>query len=181
MAARTLAAAVVLASVAAAFAPRAAPQRSQRSLLRAVDYEAELYSSKALNADDASLAEWVEKWVRRAVLGEESGGATVRLTTPVKMERVDGATVKLIFAPKNTGFADKDKKKDDDDDWGAVAPKRSAPAPARGGEGGVALSVADGAIKARRCDYEGKAIVKQMSEEKIVTQLKKDVSAGFSR
>ena len=66
------------------------------------------------------------------------------------------------------------------------SPRQIAPTPAWSSQVGdmrrrIGVSLADGAIKARRCDYEGKAIVKQMSEEKIVTQLKKDVSAGFSR
>ena len=60
--------------------------------------------------------------------------------------------------------------KDDDDD---------KPAPPKAGTGGVDVSADSGAIVATRCAYEGAGIVKQMSEEKIVSQLRKDVAAAF--
>ena len=74
-----------------------------------------------------------------------------------------------------SGYADKDKSKedkwkDDDDD---------KPAPPKAGTGGVDVSADGGAIVATRCAYEGAGIVKQMSEEKIVSQLRTDVSAAF--
>ena len=158
-----------------AFAPRAqrcAPKRP--TALRAVDYEAELYASAAFASDDAALVDWVAAWAERAVIDKKS--ATVKLTTPVKLEKAD-AGVRLVFAPRNTGYADKD---DDKDDWDADAKKDKKKKPA-GGEGGVEVSVAGGVIAARRCEYEG-GIIKQMSEDKIVTQLEKDVkAAGFAR
>ena len=160
-----------------AFAPRGqrcAPTRP--TALCAVDYEAELYSSSAFASDDAALVDWVAAWAERAVIDKKS--ATVKLTTPVKLEKADSG-VRLVFAPRNTGYKDKD---DDKDDWDADAKQEKKPAPARaGGEGGVEVSVAGGVIAARRCEYEG-GIIKQMSEDKIVTQLEKDVkAAGFAR
>ena len=168
----------LLATLSSAFAPRGqrcAPTRP-RPALCAIDYEAELYSSSAFASDDAALVDWVAAWAERAVIDKKS--ATVKLTTPVKLEKAD-AGVRLVFAPRNTGYADKD---DDKDDWDTDAKKEKKPAPARaGGEGGVEVSVAGGVIAARRCEYEG-GIIKQMSEDKIVTQLEKDVkAAGFAR
>ena len=49
----------------------------------------------------------------------------------------------------------------------------------KAGTGGVDVSADGGAIVATRCAYEGSGIVKQMSEEKIVSQLRKDVAAAF--
>ena len=168
--------ALLVASI-SAFAPRAqrcAPTRTKPTALRAVDYEAELYASAAFASDDAALVDWVAAWAERAVIDKKS--STVKLTTPVKLEKAD-AGVRLVFAPRNTGYADKD---DDKDDWDADAKKDKKKKPA-GGEGGVEVSVAGGVIAARRCEYEG-GIIKQMSEGKIVTQLEKDVkAAGFAR
>jgi hypothetical protein len=165
----------LLAVSSSAFAPAhfCAPTRP-RTALRAVDYEAELYASAAFASDDAALVDWVAAWAERAVIDKKS--ATVKLTTPVKLEKAD-AGVRLVFAPRNTGYADKD---DDKDDWDADA-KKDKKKKLAGGEGGVEVSVAGGVIAARRCEYEG-GIIKQMSEDKIVTQLEKDVkAAGFAR
>ena len=168
----------LLAALSSAFAPRGQRCAPRLTALCAVDYEAELYSSSAFASDDAALVDWVAAWAERAVIDKKS--ATVKLTTPVTLEKADSG-VRLVFAPRNTGYADKD---DDKDDWDADAKKdkKKKPAPARaGGEGGVEVSVAGGVIAARRCEYEG-GIIKQMSEDKIVTQLEKDVkAAGFAR
>ena len=67
-----------------AFAPQSIRPRSLLAL-RAVDYEAELWRSGSLNTPDAELNEWCEKWARRAIIGEGAGGASVKLTTPVKL------------------------------------------------------------------------------------------------
>ena len=86
--------------------------------LKAVDYEAELWRSGSLNTPDAELDEWCEKWARRAIIGEGAGGASVKLTTPVKLARRDGGA-RLLFTKSGSGYADKDKAKDDkwkDDD-----------------------------------------------------------------
>ncbi len=153
-----------------------APQRIRTSSLpglKAVDYEAELWRSGSLNTPDAELNEWIEKWARRAIIGEGAGGASVKLTTPVKLARRDGGA-RLVFTKSGSGYADKDKAKDDkwkDDD--------DKPAPPKAGTGGVDVSADSGAIVAKRCAYEGSGIVKQMSEEKIVSQLRKDVAAAF--
>mmetsp|Transcript_11562 Transcript_11562/g.34430 ORF Transcript_11562/g.34430 Transcript_11562/m.34430 type:complete len:173 (+) Transcript_11562:140-658(+) len=166
----------LLLCAAAASALLAAPRRTLSKLTqrRAVDYDAELYRSAPLGAPDADLAAWCGEWARRAVLDKAT--KTVKLTTPVELAEVDGG-VKLSFVPTNSGYADKDKKKDDEDDdkWGADAKKE---APAALGQGGVALEADDGRIVARRCDYQG-GIIKQMSEDRILAQLKTDVKAGF--
>ena len=155
-----------------AFAPQSIRPRS-RPALRAVDYEAELWRSGSLNTPDAELNAWCDKGARRAIIGGGAGGASVKLTTPVKLARRDSG-VRLLFTKSGSGYADKDKAKDDkwkDDD--------DKPAPPKAGTGGVDVSADGGAIVATRCVYEGSGIVKQMSEEKIVTQLRKDVSAAF--
>ena len=156
-----------------AFAPQSIRTRTLPAL-KAVDYEAELWRSGSLNTPDAELNEWCEKWARRAIIGEGAGGASVKLTTPVKLSRRDSGA-RLLFTKSGSGYADKDKAKDDkwkdDDD--------DKPAPPKAGTGGVDVSADGGAIVATRCAYEGSGIVKQMSEEKIVTQLRKDVSAAF--
>ena len=153
-----------------------APQRRHASPALAprfaVDYEAELYESRPLGRTDSELVEWCEEWVQRAVLGRGGSAATVKLTTPVDVSR--GADfVKLAFKPRNTGYGDKDKDKDDWDE------SKSTPSPPpTKGEGGVMLVVGSGAIRAKRCGYDG-GIIKQMSEDKIINQFKKDVQAGF--
>ena len=164
---------LALVEVVAAFAP---PHRSLRRCAtprRAVDYDAELYRSGPLDAPDGDLAEWIEKWARRAIIGEGAGGASVKLTTPVKLSRRDGGA-RLLFTKSGAGYSDKDKAKDDK--W---KDDNDKPAPPKAGTGGVDVSADGGAIVATRCAYEGSGIVKQMSEEKIVTQLRKDVSAAF--
>ena len=164
---------LALLEVVTAFAP---PHRSLRRCAtprRAVDYDAELYRSGRLDAADGDLAEWIEKWARRAIIGEGAGGASVKLTTPVKLARRESGA-RLLFTKSGSGYADKDKAKDDkwkDDD--------DKPAPPKAGTGGVDVSADSGAIVATRCAYEGAGIVKQMSEEKIVSQLRKDVAAAF--
>ena len=164
---------LALLEVVTAFAPHHRSLRRRATPRRAVDYNAELYRSGPLAAADGDLAEWIEKWARRAIIGEGAGGASVKLTTPVKLSRRDGGA-RLLFTKSGSGYADKDKAKDDkwkDDD--------DKPAPPKAGTGGVDISADGGAIVATRCAYEGSGIVKQMSEEKIVTQLRKDVAAAF--
>ena len=164
---------LALVEVVTAFAPPHQSLRRRATPRRAVDYDAELYRSAPLGAPDGDLAEWIEKWARRAILGEGAGGASVKLTTPVKLNRRDSGA-RLLFTKSGSGYADKDKAKDDkwkDDD--------DKPAPPKAGTGGVDVSADSGAIVATRCAYEGSGIVKQMSEEKIVSQLRKDVAAAF--
>ena len=164
---------LALIQVAGAFAPPHQSSRRCATPRRAVDYDAELYRSGRLDAADGDLAEWIEKWARRAIIGEGAGGASVKLTTPVKLARRDSGA-RLLFTKSGSGYADKDKAKDDkwkDDD--------DKPAPPKAGTGGVDVAADSGAIVATRCAYEGSGIVKQMSEEKIVSQLRKDVSAAF--
>ena len=154
-----------------------APQRIRPSSLtglKAVDYEAELWRSGSLNTPDAELDEWCEKWARRAIIGEGAGGASVKLTTPVKLARRESGA-RLLFTTSGSGYADKDKAKDDK--W--KDDEDDAPAPPKAGTGGVDVSADSGAIVATRCAYEGAGIVKQVSEEKIVSQLRKDVAAAF--
>ena len=82
-----------------AFAPRGqrcAP--SWPTALRAVDYEATLYSSSAFASDDAALVDWVAAWAERAVIDKKS--ATVKLTTPVTLEKAE-AGVRLVFAAQH--------------------------------------------------------------------------------
>ena len=164
---------LALLEVVTAFAPPHRSLRRRATPRRAVDYDAELYRSGPLDAADDDLAAWIEKWARRAILGEGAGGASVKLTTPVRLSRRDGGA-RLVFTKSGAGYSDKDKAKDDkwkDDD--------DKPAPPKAGTGGVDVSADGGAIVAARCAYEGSGIVKQMSEEKIVSQLRKDVSAAF--
>jgi hypothetical protein len=148
--------------------------RTTTTARHAVDYEAELYRSSALDAQDADLAEWCEKWARRAIMGEGAGGTSVKLTTPVKLSRQDKGVL-LLFMKSGSGYDDKDKAKEDK--WNDSDDKPAPPPKA--GTGGVDVSADGGAIVATRCAYEGSGIVKQMSEDKIVTQLRKDVSAAF--
>ena len=165
---------LALVEVVTAFAP---PHRSLRRCAtprRAVDYDAELYRSGPLDAADDDLAAWIEKWARRAIIGEGAGGASVKLTTPVKLARRESGA-RLLFTKSGSGYADKDKAKDDK--WKDDG--EDAPAPPKAGTGGVDVSADGGAIVAARCAYEGSGIVKQMSEEKIVSQLRKDVAAAF--
>ena len=165
---------LALVEVVTAFAPPHQSLRRRATPRRAVDYDAELFRSAPLDAADGDLAEWIEKWARRAIIGEGAGGASVKLTTPVKLSRRDSGA-RLVFTKSGAGYSDKDKAKDDkwkdDDD--------KTPAQPKAGTGGVDVSADGGAIVATRCAYEGSGIVKQMSEEKIVTQLRKDVSAAF--
>ena len=166
---------LALVEVVKAFAPPHRSLRRRATPRRAVDYDAELYRSGPLDAADDDLAAWIEKWARRAILGEGAGGASVKLTTPVKLSRRRDGGARLLFTKSGSGYADKDKAKadkwkDDDDD---------KPAPPKAGTGGVDVSADGGAIVATRCAYEGSGIVKQMSEEKIVSQLRKDVAAAF--
>ena len=94
-----------------AFAPQSI-RTSSLPGLKAVDYEAELWRSGSLNTPDAELDEWCEKWARRAIIGEGAGGASVKLTTPVKLARRDSGA-RLLFTKSGSGYADKDKAKDD--------------------------------------------------------------------
>ena len=106
-------------------------------------------------------------------MGEE-GSAKFKLTTPVKLEPTEEG-VKLIFVPTNSGYSANDKKdrdkKDDDDEDATPKKKRS--------EGGVWLVATDGSITAKRCDYDPGTIIKQMSEDRIIEQLKVDAKVFF--
>ena len=109
-----------------AFAPQSI-RTSSLQALRAVDYEAELWRSGSLNTPDAELNEWCDKWARRAIIGEGAGGASVKLTTPVKLARRDSG-VRLLFTKSGSGYADQDKATDDT--WKAAA---DTPAPPHAG------------------------------------------------
>ena len=111
---------LALLEVVTSFAPPHQSLRRCATPRRAVDYDAELFRSAPLDAADGDLAEWIEKWARRAIIGEGAGGASVKLTTPVKLARRDSGA-RLLFTKSGSGYADKDKAKadkwkDDDDD-----------------------------------------------------------------
>ena len=106
------------------------------------------------------------------VYARGSGVAFARRKASIKFSTI-ASGVKLSFVATNRGYADKDEA--EEEDWGGS----EAPPPPPAGQGGVALEAVDGRIVARRCDYQG-GIIKQMSEDRIIAQLKTDVSAGFS-
>ena len=126
-------------------------------------------------ADDAALARtWLREWA-------DSGAATSDLTTPVVLEQ-PSAGVRFVFEPlgrrRSAAFADKDDNKDDG------IGLRSGRATRRKLEGGLELVVdADpnsgrARLRAKRCLYKPKAVVKLMSETTILSRLKRDLASA---
>ncbi|KAL7519569.1 hypothetical protein ACHAWX_004329 [Stephanocyclus meneghinianus] len=152
---------------------------------------------KMLDPKFEQLAQYVKEW-STAYEGDRKGTG---LTTPVLVRnsrkgpsQFDGVMaregVRLLFQTTNTGDRYKSATEEKQDEkernsGGSAAKKASGSAPvavkARK-EGGVEVLVektVDGElrVRARRCNMDHKTIVKEMSEEVIVSNLKKAVKA----
>ena len=127
-----------------------------------------------------SLAGFITTWSQKF----EDNRKEMGLTTPVKVTNTleereeddsvaEQAGVRILFQATKTGY--KNKKEEDASKTGDK--KKKAPK-----EGGVEIRVqklANGEVqvKARRCDTDEDTMIKEMSEEAIVSQLKKAVDA----
>ncbi|VEU38126.1 unnamed protein product [Pseudo-nitzschia multistriata] len=107
-----------------------------------------------------------------------SGGIT--LTTPVKVSRSGGpageggAVCRLVFEKVDTGYGDKDK---DDGNENENTTKNEKKEQAK--QGGVEVSVlppgegrTTATVRVTRCEMDGNTMVKEMSEERILRELR---------
>ena len=137
-----------------------------------------------------SLTGFISTWSQKF----EDDRKGMGLTTPVKITPtledreeepdaniVEQAGVRIIFQPTKTGYKSKTEEdaSKEGGDGGGEAPKKKKGPPK---EGGVEIRVekmTNGEIQLRasRCDTDEDTMVKEMSEEAIVSQLKQAVDA----
>ena len=137
-----------------------------------------------------SLVDFISTWSQKF----EDDRKGMGLTTPVKVTNtieaqeeeeeednnddedvVEQAGVRIIFQATKTGY--KNKKEEDASKSGEGGDKKKKGPPK---EGGVEIRVqkltnGEVQLKARRCDTDEDTVIKEMSEEAIISQLKKAV------
>lgn len=139
------------------------------------------YSSLPAAKYDA-LSEYIRLW---ADLFEDESKQRMGLTTPVKIfpstsdaEGVTGSSgVRIVFQKTKTG----DKYKSSKDDKAAESESDDAPKKKKKDarlEGGVqvlveTLDTGDMVVRATRCDFDEDTMIKEMSEETILSELKR--------
>lgn len=151
---------------------------------------------KILDPKFEQLAAYVQEW-SSAYEGDRKGTG---LTTPVLVRKsrkgpskFDGVIaregVRILFQTTNTGdrykSASEDRAEEKERNSGGTTKKSSGPAKMVGKarkEGGIEILVektTDGElrVRARRCNMDHKTVVKEMSEDVILSSLKKAVNA----
>ena len=136
-----------------------------------------------------SLQDYLKKWAK--LLEEDPKGmglttkvkAVVPTFSPLVKEQVTTEGVKfltsvqLLFQPPSggTGYGDKDDEKDDGGNDNSNKKKKKKAA--EGGVEVVVLEEASGRLKilARRCNMDEDTMVKEMSEQAIIDELKKAI------
>jgi hypothetical protein len=137
-----------------------------------------------------SLSEYIQKWGQLFVTDPKGMG----LTTPIQLlessEEADGedvvscSGVRLVFKSLDTGYMSKKeesntgykrKKEENKEDSGSGKTKEKEKK-----EGGVQvtvekLSFGEVRVKAKRCDFDENTMIKEMSEETIITELRKAI------
>jgi len=146
------------------------------------DHELALYPIKSNKFE--SLADYIEQWAGLFVV-EGSHNKGMGLTTPVTVRPTvsgsDAKGVQILFRQVNTGYKDKDAAKNDkdekykqqQDDEGKKQQKKEQVK-----QGGVEVLVEklpDGGVQVRasRCEMDDDTMIKEMSEETILSELKK--------
>jgi len=119
-------------------------------------------------SDLPALSAFVEEW---AAAFENPGSG---LTTAVRVSRssAEPFRMSMVFVPKLSAYADKDKA-DADDGW-----EKDKKNNKKKKEGGVEILLeADPLLRVKvvRCNMSEDTIVKEMSEETIIERLKKDI------
>ena len=141
-------------------------------------------SSDKTDANFEPLAEYMREWAD--LLATTGKG----LTTPIRAEvssfsgRIPGVTrsasVKLLFLPTATGknYLSRDEEKDREKQGSSSAkPPPLKKAPKEGGIEVLVEKTKDGAIRvrAKRCNYAEDAVIKELSEETILSRLRKSI------
>mmetsp|Transcript_12861 Transcript_12861/g.24430 ORF Transcript_12861/g.24430 Transcript_12861/m.24430 type:complete len:240 (+) Transcript_12861:231-950(+) len=133
----------------------------------------------------ASLAEYVEQWAKFFETDNK------KLTTPVKVRSLSSETqqqqqqepnvvirrgVEIVFQNvPNRGYTDKDATKEDKNKTDKKKDKRNVK------QGGVAILVEQlkddtVQVRAKRCEMDDDTMIKEMSEEAILQELKKAIA-----
>ena len=136
-----------------------------------------------------SLQDYLKKWAKLLEEDPKGMGLTTKVkavvptfSPPVKEQvTTEGVkfltSVQLLFQPPSggTGYGDKDDKKDDGGNNNANKKKKKKAA--EGGVEVVVLEEASGRLKilARRCNMDEDTMVKEMSEQAILDELKKAI------
>ena len=144
--------------------------------------ELAVFSKLASDSDDKyqALADYVEKWSKLF----ETGG--IKLTTPVKVvaaepeidedsDVVAASGVCLLFQSTNTGYMSKAEEDAAEQGEPEEAPKKEEKK-----QGGVEVLVeklesGEIRMRAQRCNMDEDTMIKEMSEDAIVTELMKAV------
>lgn len=124
----------------------------------------------ALPAADAAL--WLREWARRFLRPGQ------QLTTPIAVEDVEDGVL-LRFLTRSTGYADFDAEESADDKWAAA---KVGAADLKAGEpDGALLLVAEARpsprVRVTRAEMQESTVVKEMSEEAVLTRLERDLAA----
>lgn len=122
-----------------------------------------------------SLADYLQQW---AGMFEGKG---MGLTTPVTVRPVSSSNAKgvqILFLQVNTGYKDKDAAKEDKEDDYTRQQDDNKKQQEQVKQGGVEVLVEklpddSVQVRARRCEMDDDTMIKEMSEETILKELKK--------
>jgi hypothetical protein len=136
--------------------------------------------------DYGQLVEYIKEWA--SMLAESGKG----LTTPIRAETVSGAgkpmtigverqaAVKLLFLPTSTGknYLSKEEERKTEKDAAAAKPGHNQRATSK--EGGIEFVVEitedkKMRVRAKRCNYGDDVVVKELSEETILSRFRKGI------
>ncbi|KAL3918322.1 MAG: hypothetical protein SGILL_004295 [Bacillariaceae sp.] len=149
-------------------------------------------SGKDSKVQFESLSDYIRnKW---AVLFTNGN---IKLTTPVKLDNIalsvssedDGVNVasgvRLLFQKVDTGYKSKEEEKQDEQSGGYKPPtqakkeekKKKEDETSQGGVEVLVEQLENGSlrVKAQRCDVDDDTMVKEMSEEKILSELQQAI------
>jgi hypothetical protein len=132
-----------------------------------------------------SLSDYIRnKWALLFVNG------SIKLTTPVKLDQIalsvssedDGVNVasgvRLLFQKMDTGYKSKEEEdRGESDNTENKKKKKKKDEPSQGGVEILVEQLEDGSLRvvAKRCDVEDDTLIKEMSEEKIMSELQKAI------
>lgn len=138
--------------------------------------EAKVFESSPedINLEFEGLSDYIQKWGKLFVDG------SIKLTTPAQVSTIDGDNSvgsRFLFQSTDTGY--KNRREEDEQKSNDDSSKKKKKAVSQGGLDVLVERGDDGKVRviARRCEIEEGTIIKEMSEEIILSELNQAISA----
>lgn len=138
-------------------------------------YDIKLSGATDVNVKYESLSDFItNKWANLFVNG------TIKLTTPVRVTKSESNTCQLIFEKVQTGY----QSKKEEGDRPVAGDGESKKKKKEKKQGGVEISILPPSadtkptlqVQVTRCEIDDDTMIKEMSEEKILEELKKAIN-----